>query len=86
MLHCSAMALKPLNVLPEGLDRDINVGDPRKAQDRFHALAQLPRKRCKPLGLRDPLHRAARHVLADHVGHPHERRVERVSPHRLMWA
>ncbi len=75
--------LRALLVAVERLDGHVDVEDPRLAQDRLDARAQLAREPLQSGAFVDALHRAAHHVLADDVGHPEQRRIERVAAHRI---
>ena len=75
--------LRALLVAVERLDGHINVQHPRLAEQRLDARAQLARQPAQTLGFIDALERPAHHVLAHHVGHAQQRRIERVPAQRV---
>jgi hypothetical protein len=70
--------LRPLLVAKERLDRGVDVQDPGLARQRPDAVVEMPRQPGEPRRLVDPGQRPAHRILAHHLAHAEQPRVDPV--------
>src|SRR6516165_9618285 len=66
------------------LDRHVDIQDPRLTQYRLDACPQLAVEPFHASALLYAAHRSMHHVFTDRAAHVQQRRIEPISPHRVV--